>query len=472
MRKLIFVCLFLTHGYWSQPLPLELKIDSNYAYLQAYTAGSLQKFQSLFNQVDSNKLVILHYGGSHIQAENPTTVARKKLQTKFGDGGRGLMFNYGAANTYSSINYASTFTGHWDYNKSFQGRKANLPLGVCGMVVETFDSTASLSFNLKSSIQKSKMIFTVLFENDSLSNHCSIWVNNWEVTQPINWTSEGCFFTWEDTIKNIELKIKNAQGKRFRFYGINIEKEDDSGVVYHSTGVGAAAFRSILILEKLPEHTRILNPDIVLLDFGTNDILYHNSIDPHLPSEIENAISWWRKMVPEVLVVLTSTQDLYKKKQITAGVEFRNLMDSLARKNDCLFWNWYDLSGGLNTIRTWNELGYAQKDNIHLTKKGYEVKGGLLYLSFINTLLATQKNPGINEVTVTLKSYSDTITASNSQVDPPVRPKKYTVKSGDSLSKIAEKHHTTVAKIKKLNGLRTDLIRTGQVLKIPLTLNK
>lgn len=43
----------------------------------------------------------------------------------------------------------------------------------------------------------------------------------------------------------------------------------------------------------------------------------------------------------------------------------------------------------------------------------------------------------------------------------------YKVKSGDSLSKIAVKQQTTVAKIKTANGLRSDFIREGQVLKIP-----
>jgi hypothetical protein len=43
----------------------------------------------------------------------------------------------------------------------------------------------------------------------------------------------------------------------------------------------------------------------------------------------------------------------------------------------------------------------------------------------------------------------------------------YKVKSGDSLSVIAAKYHTSVTKIKKANGLRSDLIRIGQVLKIP-----
>lgn len=43
----------------------------------------------------------------------------------------------------------------------------------------------------------------------------------------------------------------------------------------------------------------------------------------------------------------------------------------------------------------------------------------------------------------------------------------YTIKAGDSLSVIAARNGTTVAKIKAANGLKNDLIRAGKTLKIP-----
>ena len=42
----------------------------------------------------------------------------------------------------------------------------------------------------------------------------------------------------------------------------------------------------------------------------------------------------------------------------------------------------------------------------------------------------------------------------------------YRVRKGDNLGRIAQKYHTTVSKIKKLNHLRSDFIREGQKLRV------
>ena len=48
----------------------------------------------------------------------------------------------------------------------------------------------------------------------------------------------------------------------------------------------------------------------------------------------------------------------------------------------------------------------------------------------------------------------------------PSKPVTYRVKKGDTLSKIANKYGTTVSKLKKLNNLKSDVIREGQVLTV------
>ncbi len=42
----------------------------------------------------------------------------------------------------------------------------------------------------------------------------------------------------------------------------------------------------------------------------------------------------------------------------------------------------------------------------------------------------------------------------------------YTVRYGDTLSSIAQRHHTSVSNIKRMNGLRSDFIREGQKLRV------
>lgn len=470
-----------------------LGIDSTFGYLQYYSPETGEKLKSLFDNSTQERVVIFHYGGSHIQAERPTSYARKLLQHSYGNGGRGLIFNYGAANTYSSINYGSTFKGKWDYAKSFQ-MPPKIPLGVCGMAVKTNEKGAELYFNFKEKIPTENYTIQVFTDVNQLMYDFSVTIDGQSYIfnqSNVKKTEQSAFieFAYSGEIQQITIKTlaTDTTATEFRFYGINIQHAKNKGIVYHSLGVGAAPFRSVLYLDKLPGQAKALSPDMVILDFGTNDILYNNAIDSKLSSQMSKAIRQFREINPNVLIVLTSVQDLYYKgKYITAGPLFRDLVDSMARAEDCLFWNWYDLSGGLGTIKTWYKEGYCSSDCVHLTAKGYESKGTWLYKSIQNSLQFVQTHPGEtlsiqgkkyelpkppvkdttvqNQNTPQVNGTSPTIKKTTPVVK---KPRTHKVKSGDTLSGIAGKYHTSIAKIKKANGLKSDMIKIGQVLKIP-----
>ena len=491
-KYLFFFGLFFSLRLSSQPvlppvvIPDSLHVDSSFLQINYYSKQSAVALSEKFKNTDKEKLVVFHFGGSHVQGDILASMARQNFVKAFGNGGRGMVFAYGAANTYSSFYYTSKCKGKWTYGKSFMS-DLKLPLGVCGMAVETIDPAAELEWNFKHTLQANNYRITVLTEVDSLCPSFKLLVDSSSVfsfdAKGAERGSNFITFKYTGSINQLKLKLLDTglvnndssqqSLRRFRFYGIDIETDQNSGVVYHSLGVGAAAMRSVLNIEKIREHAQFLNPDIVILDFGTNDILYTNEIDKALSVQVEKAISLFREINPSVHILLTTPQDLYykKRKLITANIQFRNLMDSLARKNDCLFWDWFDISGGLGRIRDWRDEGYAQPDLVHLTVKGYHVKGQLLYDSFMRTLKHIQENPETNEFTVPLKNYENVpivpLTKKEPKTKNSVKKKKtHVVKKSDTLSSIARKHKTTVEKIKKLNGLQTDKIRSGQVLRV------
>jgi len=488
MRLVLFICFLYCISLvycQSEPMPAVLKIDTSFAYFQFHNPQLGAKFSAHFDKIQEDKVVFVHFGGSHIQAGKPIAVARNILQAEFGDGGLGYLFNYKAANTYGSIVYNTSYTGKWTSRKSYQGRSSALPVGFCGMTVESIDPMASLKFELKKSIQASDHKIYVFFENDSITRDVLIQIDTNQINDNhgLTYTPFGLEFNYTDSIRDIVLKVKSTGGSRFRFYGLSIEKSANKGLVYHPAGVGSAAYRSFLVFDKYEMQAEVLKPDVAVLDFGTNDIVYYNTIDPKLESQVVKVIEKLRKQNPEILIVLTSTQDLYfKKRVIDACTTFRDLMDTIARKNDCMFWNFYDVSGGKNTIRDWAREGYALTDGIHLTNKGYEKKGELLALSIQQTLAYAKNFPSMPKILIgknyldtsqvvvldsTQKHVIDPVIPKPKKTTPKLRYKYYKVRSGDTLSEIADRHRTTVSKIKKANGLRNNTIRPGQVLKIP-----
>ncbi|MDA0315783.1 MAG: LysM peptidoglycan-binding domain-containing protein [Bacteroidetes bacterium] len=455
-----------------------LKVDTSYAYFQYHSLATAKKFSELFSNSKEKRVVIFHFGASHIQAEIVTSRAKEYLYENFGNAGPGFLFPFSAAKTYGSINYKTSHTGTWTSAKSFQ-LMPKIPLGVRGMTVETRDPEASFSLAFNTPFPKEEYELLLFFDNNAETPDFKVATGDFDfiVDETVKSAQSGKNFVLipinqEITALSVELLPSEKPSTLFRFYGMSLEKKRKSGVLYHSLGVGASPFEAVLNLEKLKEQSEVLQPDLVILDYGTNNILYQNKVAATLPKNVSKAISNFRAINPEVLIVLTSTQDLfYKRKYIDAGIDFAKMMDSLAKENGVMYWNFYDLSRGYGQIKNWEQAGYAQNDYIHLTSKGYRLKGYLLNTSILNTLKYHSDNPSADSLHLPLKNYDAVreqvkVVAQSTSTRSGGRSSTYKVKRGDTLSEIAAKYGVRVSTLKRLNNLRSDLIRIGQTLKI------
>lgn len=118
-------------------------------------------------------------------------------------------------------------------------------------------------------------------------------------------------------------------------------------------------------------------------------------------------------------------------------------------------------------IRSTNKIG-------NKVKRGQTLKINTYTRKYVNPdTTATVAESGIQaaepQVQQTSAKQTDTPARTNTKKQPTTqnKPTKYTVRKGDTLSKIANKHGVTIQQLRDANGIKGDNIREGQSLTIP-----
>ncbi len=452
-------------------------IHLEYNFIQFYSRAALDNFYKAWNTTGEHKLSVVHLGDSHLQSDYFPGQIRKNLQGLHGDGGRGTCFPYSAAATYSSNEYKSEHTGEWEWGKSLR-LPPKVPLGVIGMAVRT---------------SKAGNGFTLTFDDpvpntyDRLRIYCKKQHNSFDlqvdfgdgkpVTVAIDSSSTDSLPYYEikmpamgNVLKTTTVKA-NAFETEFEFYGFTMECSEDKGAVVHNCGVGGAMYRSILYEALFQQQLPTLEPDIVIVDFGTNDYLYDDSIKTDLDTQIVQTIQRIRAVCPNASIILTSAQDMYwRKVNLEKGEDFSDLIHSIAKRYDCGMFDWYWVSGGRTAMSRFMDKGYANPDGIHMSPKGYRLKGDLLTDAMVKTVKWMEDNPTGDSLvcnTDSISAFQKKVLLSDSTRNSPLgKPFPHYVKSGETLGGIARKYGVTVAQIKKWNNLKSDRINVKQRLLI------
>lgn len=109
-------------------------------------------------------------------------------------------------------------------------------------------------------------------------------------------------------------------------------------------------------------------------------------------------------------------------------------------------------------------LGIPINPNKIVDFTNYKLQSDTLYISAksLNAKNLNVSNTAEVKKTTSSGSGSSSSSSSTSSSDKVY----YTVRNGDCLSKIATRYHTSVSRIKQLNGLRSDFLRVGQKLRV------
>ncbi len=360
--------------------------------------GDSSDFEKFNKKLDNlvikgdGKIRIIHFGGSHIQAGIYSGVCRKKLQNLYPglNGGRGTVFPYGMSKTYTPKNIRFKWTGKWETCRNVERKDCNL--GVLGISATTEDSSASITITLNPDYQKYEINKIKIFHDTGKKSYkirLTADTSSYKITE---FPEKG--YTLIETGKNINpvklhLEKTDTAQNSFTLYGIDLEN-DFQGIVYTDAGISGASLPSFLKCNLLENQLSSLNPDLVIISLGTNDT-YGKTFNPERYKkhyiEFLNKI---KKAVPEAAILLTVPNDCYYRRRdplpFTADAE-KVILD-LAKTYNCGVWNFYEIMGGYNSSYLWHKDKLMQNDLIHFTKKGYIIKGNLLF----NALLKSWDN--------------------------------------------------------------------------------
>ena len=133
---------------------------ANYTFIDTsineihFPAGD-ESYKHFYEKMDSlvfenkGQVRIVHFGGSHIQADVFSNRVRENLVKRYPGlaAGRGFVFPYSAARTNTPSSYASYYKGKWDMSKNVL-KEITKPLGLLGIAVSTTDPRAEISIFL------------------------------------------------------------------------------------------------------------------------------------------------------------------------------------------------------------------------------------------------------------------------------------------------------------------------------------
>jgi len=444
-----------------------------YNYIEFFDRSALAKFFEKWKDDSTPKITVAHFGDSHIQPGIYPSEVRKFMQSQKGDGGVGIIFPYSAAKTYPPFDYKTAHYGKWLYSKALEPRP-RMPLGVSGMTVRTIDPAAGFNITFRNPLPSHYRRLKLFFKPGPQSFDFRVMTRGHETVVPAQSYPEDQPFVEiiiPDSTNFVHiqmLKTKDTQ-LNFEFYGMSLESEQNRGLVYHELGVGGAPFTAVLQQVLIDTQLPSLDPDLVILDYGTNDFLYTGMIPATLGRQIVQTINWVRQLAPNASILLTSAQDMYRHGgNIAAAREFSNMVRKIAREQNCGFYDWYRISGGQYAMAKWVSAKLGRPDYIHLTKEGYLLKGRLFTQAFTHTYSRFVNETGMDSLVMNnisgLDLDSALIANDIKRYMPQLVTTRHKIRDGESLSTIADKYNVSVSSIMAANNLKDSRIVAGKTL--------
>lgn len=329
---------------------------------------------------------IVHYGDSPTTADLITSDTRTLLQKHFGDGGHGfcLIARPWAWYAHDGISMRS---GGWEIEVPTQTNRAKD--GYYGLGGASFRGGPG-SWAYFSTRRGGHTAVEIAFEFQAGGGNVVLYADD----QPVGQAETGAEASgpgWASipvapTARQFRLTV---YGGPVRVFGVRFVKPGP-GIEYDSLGLNGA-YISVLGRMFNEAHwaaqLRHLKPDLVIVNYGTNESAYASYVDRYYAKELREVVRRVRAAVPESSLLLMSPMDRGVRQTggeigtMPAIPRLVAIQQQVADEFGAAFFNTFQAMGGPGTMGRWYEAEprLVGGDFIHPMPKGAKIVGNLLY---------------------------------------------------------------------------------------------
>lgn len=335
---------------------------------------------------------IVNVGASAIGADDLPSIMRERFQTRFGDGGAGLVLMARYMDNYLH-RWVKLDAEGWDH--CYIAYKC-LPDGHYGLGGTAFWASHGATTTIAT--RKHEL-------GDEASN-----VELWYLARPGGGRVEIKVDKQEPVIVDTRaeamedrfhalkvepgphtVRVRTVGHGPSRLYGVVMET-DGPGVVWD--GISKLGVFTNRVLEYDAEHLagqiRHRDPDLLVFAYGGNDTRRVDTgkldFDGYV-AEFRQVVERMRAGKPEAACLITSISDRGKSLEIELDDKsIEVIVDAqreVAKQTGCAFFDVYGAMGGAGSFEDWRKRGLAAGDQKHLSHAGRELLGGWMYEAMI-----------------------------------------------------------------------------------------
>jgi lysophospholipase L1-like esterase len=326
---------------------------------------------------------ILHYGDSPVTADSITADVRSLLQEHFGDAGHGFVLIAKPWAWYGHRGVDVRGSG-WHIEAASQSRAHDGFHGVGGV---SFDGPTGATSQLVLHEDHARMEIKYLRQPGGGS--LAVLADGSPVgTVETEGTEKQLAFKMFDLpagARDIDLIVERGP---VRMFGVSFEK-NGSGVIYNSLGLNGGQVMTVVRFFEKAQWAAALQheqPDLVVVNYGTNESLYADYIERYYPGELREVIRRIKTAVPKASLLVMSPMDRGERNalgQIITAPALPRLVEiqrQIAAETGCAFFNTFQAMGGEGTMARWYESQprLVSADFMHPLPAGAKKVGVLL----------------------------------------------------------------------------------------------